>query len=65
MYIPGGFEMSSSDVEGRTFDLGTTSVRLVRAGNIVQVLFSNKMEAKLFYDAAATRFKRAETEFKG
>lgn len=54
----------SSDVEGSQYDLGTTSVRLVRVGNIVQILFSNKMDAKFYYSEAVTRFKRAEAEFK-
>ncbi|MBI4258847.1 MAG: hypothetical protein HY619_07815 [Thaumarchaeota archaeon] len=57
--------MSSSDVEASEYDLGTTSVRLIRVGNIVQILFSNKLEAKFFYDETATRFKRAEREFRG
>ncbi|MHB1868920.1 MAG: hypothetical protein ACYCPP_08240 [Nitrososphaerales archaeon] len=55
----------SSDVEASEFDLGTTSVRLVRVGNVVQVLFSNKLESKMYYDETATRFKRAEREFRG
>lgn len=57
--------MVSSDVEASEYDLGTTSVRLVRVGNIVQIFFSNKLEAKFFYDDTATRFKRAEEEFRG
>ncbi|MDG6996443.1 MAG: hypothetical protein JRN52_11020 [Nitrososphaerota archaeon] len=54
----------SSDFEASEYDLGTTSVRLVRVGNVVQVLFSNKFEAKFYYDETATRFKRAEREFR-
>jgi len=57
--------MASSDVESSEYDLGTTSVRLVRVGNIVQIFFSNKLEAKFFYNDTATRFKRAEGEFRG
>ena len=54
----------SSDVEAKEFDLGVTSVRLVRVGNVVQVFFSNKIVAKFFFDESATRFKRNEDEFK-
>ena len=57
--------MPSSDVEASEYDLGTTSVRLIRVGNIVQIFFSNKFEAKFYYDETATRFKRAEREFTG
>ena len=32
-------------------------------GNVVQLLFSNKLEAKFFYDETARRFKRRESEF--
>jgi len=56
--------MASSDVDASEYDLGTTSVRLVRVGNIVQIFFSNKLEAKFFYNDIATRFKRAEVEFR-
>jgi hypothetical protein len=40
----------SSDVEGSQFDIGTTSTRLVRAGNVVQILFSSSLESKLLYN---------------
>lgn len=46
------------------YDLGITSVRLIRAGNLVQMFFSNKLEAKFYYDETATRFKRTEREFR-
>jgi hypothetical protein len=55
----------TSDIEASEYDLGTTSVRLIRIGNVVQTLFSNKLEAKFYYDESATRFKRAEREFRG
>lgn len=55
--------VDKSDVEASQYDLGTTSVRLIRVGSIVQILFSNKLEAKFFYEEAATRFKRDEREF--
>ena len=50
----------SGDVEGTTFDIGTTSVRLVRAGNVVQVLFSNPMEARFLYKQLFERYKREQ-----
>jgi hypothetical protein len=39
-----------SDVDASECDLGTTSVRLIRVGNVVQAIFSSKLDAKLFYD---------------
>jgi len=57
--------VTASDVEVSEFDLGTASVRLIRVGNVVQKFFSNKLEAKFYYDETATRFKRAEREFRG
>jgi hypothetical protein len=38
----------SSDADASECDLGTTSVGLVRVGNVVQAIFSNKLDAKLF-----------------
>jgi hypothetical protein len=54
---------ASSDIDGSEYDLGTTSVRLIRVGNVVQVIFSSKLEAKLFYDDVASTFKREERRF--
>lgn len=54
--------MASSDFEAKTYDLGTTSVRLVRVGNVIQLIFSSKLDARLYYAEAASRFKRAEDE---
>jgi len=56
--------LTASDVEASEYDLGTTSVRLIRVGNLVQMFFSNKLESKFYYDETAGRFKRAEREFK-
>ncbi len=56
--------MSSSDIEASEYDLGTTSVRLVRVGNVVQILFSNRLDAKFYYREAAGRFKKDEEEFR-
>jgi hypothetical protein len=54
---------ASSDVDASEYDLGTTSVRLIRVGNIIQVVFSSKLEAKFYYDEASARFKRAADRF--
>jgi len=54
--------MTSSDFEANAYDIGTTSVKLLRAGNVVQLIFSNKLDARLYYAGAASRFKRAEDE---
>jgi len=48
---------ASSDIDASDFDLGTTSVRLIRVGNVVQAIFSNKLDAKLFYDDVESTFK--------
>ncbi len=55
----------SSDVEGSRFDVGTTSIRLVRVGNAVQILFSSSLEAKLLYNELFEKYKRAEERLKG
>jgi hypothetical protein len=55
---------ASSDIDGSEYDLGTTSVRLIRVGNVVQAIFSSKLEAKLFYDDVASTFKREERRFR-
>ena len=52
-----------SDFDAAEFDLGTTSVRLIRVGNTLQLVFSSKLEAKFYYDEAAARFKRAGERF--
>jgi len=54
--------VESSDVEASEYDLGTTSARLVRIGKLVQVLFSNKQDAKIFYAELSSRFKRVQDE---
>ena len=57
--------MLGSDVEGSQFDIGTTSIRLVRVGNVVQILFSSSLEAKLLYSELSEKYKRAEEKLKG
>ncbi len=39
----------SDDIEAKQFDIGTTSIRLVRVGNVIQILFSSPLEAKSLY----------------
>ena len=52
--------MLSKDVEASQYDIGTTSIRLVRAGNVIQILFSSSLEAKYLYKELAERYKRAQ-----
>lgn len=51
-------DMASSDFAAEEFDLGTTSVRLVRIGNVIQLIYSNKLDAKLLHAELSSRFKR-------
>ena len=55
----------SGDVEGSQLDIGTTSIRLVRVGNVVQILFSSSLEAKLLYNELFEKYKQAEDGLKG
>jgi len=55
---------ASSDVDASEYDLGTTSVRLILVGNTVRATFSNKLEARFFYDGVASTLKREEAHFK-
>ena len=57
--------MLGSDVEGSQFDIGTTSIRLVRVGNVVQILFSSSLESKLLHNELFEKYKRAEDGLKG
>jgi hypothetical protein len=54
----------SSDVESRQFDIGTTSIRLARVGNVIQILFSSSLEAAFLFKELAERHKRDEEGFK-
>lgn len=54
--------MEPSDVEAREYDLGTTSVRLVRVGNMIQLLYSNKRDAGFLFAELSSRFKRIQNE---
>ncbi len=53
-----------SDVEESEYDLGTTSVRLFRVGNIIQILFSKKLDARFLYADVAAILKKREEEFR-
>ena len=56
--------MAAPDVEANEFDLGVTSVRLIRVGNVIQIVFSKKLAAQLYYASAAARFKSDEGNWK-
>ena len=55
----------NDDIESNQFDIGTTSIRLIRAGNVIQMLFSNKFDAKILYREIVEKYKRDETEYGG
>jgi hypothetical protein len=55
----------SNDIEAKQFDIGTTSIRLVLVGNVIQILFSSPLEAKFLYKESPERYKRAEDRLKG
>ena len=55
----------SGDVEAGNFDIGTTSIRLVRVGNVIQIVFSSQFEARFLYRELAERYKAAEGRLKG
>ena len=56
--------VASSDFEVSEYDIGTTAVRLIRVGNVIQLVFSRKAAAEIFYAEAAARLKRDEEEWK-
>ncbi len=43
------------DVESSKYDIGTTSIRLVRVGNVIQILFSSSLEAGYLYRELAEK----------
>jgi hypothetical protein len=55
----------SRDIESSQYDIGTTSIRLVGIGNVIQILFSSPLEAGYLYQELAKRYKRAERRLKG
>lgn len=54
-----------SDVEASTFDIGSSSVRLVRVGKVVQAYFSSSLQAKFWYYETSRRFKSLQDSLKG
>jgi hypothetical protein len=56
--------VASGDFESSEYDLGVTSVRLIRAGNVVQAVFNRKQAAVVFYGEVSARFKRDEEGWK-
>jgi hypothetical protein len=55
----------SSDIESNQYDVETASIKLIRVGNVMQIIFSNSLEAKYLYKELAERYKRAEDKIKG
>ena len=53
------------DVDASHYDIGTTSIRLVRVGNVIQILFSSALEAEYLYSELVEKYKRAEDALKG
>lgn len=52
--------MEPSDIEARDYDLGTTSVRLVKLGSMIQLLHSNMRDAAFLFAELSPRFKRIQ-----
>ncbi len=57
-------DVTSSDFQASQYDLGATSVRLIRVGNVIQIIFNKKLAAEFYYAEASTRFKSEEEELK-
>lgn len=55
----------SDDVKASKYDIGTTSIKLIRIGNVVQLVFSSALEAKFLYKELSERYKRAEGQLRG
>jgi hypothetical protein len=51
-------QVLNGDVESGHFNIGTTAIRLVRVGNVIQILFRSALEAKYLYKELAERYKR-------
>jgi len=41
--------MTSPDLEASEYDLGVTSIRLIRIGNGIQMMFSKKLASAYYY----------------
>jgi hypothetical protein len=55
----------NNDVEANEFDIGVTSVRLIRVGNVIQIFYSKKLAAELFYKELVEKYKLEQDHFKG
>jgi hypothetical protein len=56
--------MASPDYEVSVYDLGVTSIRLIMVANVIQIVFSRKQAAAIFYAATAKKFKEDEEEWR-
>lgn len=52
------------DIESGQFDIGTTSIRIVRMGDVIQLLFSGPLGAGYLHRELAERHGRAEEKLK-
>jgi hypothetical protein len=52
-------------MESSRFDFRTISIKLVRGGNVLKILFSSSFDAELLYRELAERYKPAEERLKG
>lgn len=55
----------SDDVEANEYDVGTTSIRLIRVGNLIQLLFSNPYAAKFLHKELVEKYKLDQDQFRG
>lgn len=54
-----------NDVEASEYDIGVTSIRLIRVGNVIQIFFSKTLAAKVLYKELAEKYKHDEDELRG
>lgn len=50
----------SGYIEAQEFGIGTTSVKLVRVGNVLQIVFSSSLEAAFLFKELVEKYKRDE-----
>jgi hypothetical protein len=55
----------SNDVEANEYDIGFTAIRLIRVGNLIQIFFSKKLAAELFYKELVEKYKLEQDQFRG
>jgi len=55
----------SNDVEAHEYDVGVTAIRLIRVGNVIQIFYSKKLAAELFYKELVEKYKLEQDHFKG